>query len=358
MTTLDDRRVTAKLDPGDMLQQVRSLPAQLAGAARVRDALGQAFGNTRLPLDGVREAVVCGMGGSAIGGDFTALWAANAGVRVSVWRGYGLPSWVENRHLLLFSSYSGNTEETLSAYAASANTSVARVCVTTGGQLAAWARRDGVPLVTLPAGLQPRAALGHSLVAQLVVLHAAGLLDDPVPWLLTAAKQLENAQALFDVDVPEAGNPAKQLARRLHGVLPVLCSGDGLTRVVALRWKGQLNENAETLALQSVLPEMNHNEIMAWTTLPEVRRLVRVFFLRDPDDAPAVQKRMQVTQELLAGRVQGMETIDADTGNPLERMLLGAHRCDFASVYVAFLYGVDPTPVEQINQLKERLATG
>jgi glucose/mannose-6-phosphate isomerase len=203
--------------------------------------------------------------------------------------------------------------------------------------------------------LQPRAALGHSLVAQLVVLHAAGLAADPAAELVVAARRLDEQQGALVPEAPAARNPAKQLAERLHHVLPFVCSGDAM-RAVATRFKGQLHENAETLAIASVLPEMNHNEIMAWSALPDVRARVRVLFVNDADDAAPVRARMQVTRELLNGRVQGCEWLDTHGSTRLERMLSTTHLFDFTSVYLAVLNGVDPTPVALIAQLKERLA--
>ncbi len=355
MNNLDDSGALAAADPGGMIGMVAGLPEQLARGAVVRSALGASAGPVAAPVS--RPVLVCGMGGSAIGGDMAAAWAATHGVRVAVHRGYGLPAWAGRETLVLFSSYSGNTEETLSAFDAAAAHGADRRSLATGGALAVRARAAGAPLVEIPSGgLQPRAALGHSLVAQLVQLHHAGVLPDPVADLERSAAHLRTLAGHYSPNVPEASNPAKRLARRWHEHLPVIYTGSGCMQPVGVRWRGQINENAKSLAVASVLPELDHNEIMGWTALPEVRRRVALVFLRDAQDAGAVDLRMRVTSEILAPRVGAVEWIESAGDTVLERMLGAAWLGDWASLYLAFLYGVDPTPVAEIDVLKSRLA--
>jgi len=350
---LDDSVALASADPGGMLRMVAGLPAQLARAASVRDG----FAAERGAPARSRAVLVCGMGGSAIGGDLAAVWAAAHGVRVAVHRGYGLPAWVDESTVLVFSSYSGNTEETLSAFDAAVGRGFGTRCIATGGALAARARTHGAPLVVLPGGLQPRAALGHSLVALLVQLHAAGLVPDATAALAAAAAHLGHLADDWGPHAAEARNPAKRLARRWHGCLPVLYTGLGLTQPVGVRWKGQIHENAKSFATVSVFPELDHNEIMAFTALPELRQKTILTFLRDRDDDAGTRRRMDVTAEILAPRVGAVEWIDTAGESPLERALAAVWLGDWASVYLAFLGGVDPTPVAEIEALKARLAS-
>lgn len=354
MTELDSMQAMQAADPSGMLAMVAGLPDQLARAAAARDALRASAG----PAGGrgPRSVVVCGMGGSAIGGDVAGVWAAVHGVRVTVHRGYGLPPWVGAGDLLVFSSYSGNTEETLSAFDAAAAHGAARRCLATGGALEARAAAARAPYLAMPGGLQPRAALGHSLVALLTQLHHAGVVPDPVPDLERATAWLRRLAVRYGPEVPEESNPAKQLARAWHGTLPVLYTGPGVTTPVGVRWRGQINENAKSLAITSALPELDHNEIMGWSALPELRRAATLVFLRDRDDDAAIRLRMQVTAEILAPRAGRLLWIDTPGETLLERLLGAVWLGDWASVYLAFLHGVDPTPVAEIQELKRRLA--
>jgi glucose/mannose-6-phosphate isomerase len=354
---LDDAAGLRRRDPGGMLAQVAGFPDQLGRAAEARRAFRAAHPGG-VAGDGRRSVLVCGMGGSAIGGEFAAAWAATHGVRVAVHRGYGLPAWVDAGTLLVFSSYSGNTEETLSAFAAAGSVGAPRLAIATGGALAERARAAGVPVYALPGGLQPRAALGHSLSALLVLLHESGAVAaDPQPELEAAARTLRAQAARWAPESPEADNPAKRLARILYGHLPCIYTGPGATAPVGVRWKGQLNENAKSLALAAVFPELDHNEIMGWHALPDVRRAARLLIVRDRDDGAPVHRRMQVTAEILAPRVAGIEWIDTEGETLLERILGAAYLGDHASVYLAFLNDVDPTPVAEIDVLKRRLAS-
>jgi glucose/mannose-6-phosphate isomerase len=354
---LDDPHALAGRDPGGMLQQVGGLPAQLRHAAVAMGAFRSSVAAAVPPAPG-RSVLVCGMGGSAIGGDMAAAWCAPRGVRIAVHRGYDLPAWVGPETQLVFSSYSGNTEETLSAFDAALQRGLRGVCIATGGELAARARRAGLPLYTIPAGLQPRAALGHSLAGLLMLLHATGLVEDPSAAIDAAARHLDTSAAAWGPASPVAANAAKRLAERCHGRLPVIYTGSGLTQPVGVRWRGQLNENAKSLAMVAAFPELDHNEIMAWQALPELRRVCLLLFLRDRDDSEPVARRMRITAEILTPSVGGLEWIDTSGEEPLARMLGLVWLGDWASVYLAFLNEIDPTPVAEIELLKRRLAQG
>jgi len=356
VTHLDDAAALRQLDPGGMLAQVGGMPEQLAGAGAARAAFrdGGGIGGTR--RDGIASVLVCGMGGSAIGGDIAAAWAAPQGLRIAVHRGYGLPAWVKADTLLVFSSYSGNTEETLAAFDASERLGAPRLIIATGGALAARGRAASVPVYAIPGGLQPRAALGHSLAALLVLLHESGWVADPLPELEAASRQLARLATAYGPEAPESDNRAKRLARLFHGRLPVIYTGSGLTAPIGVRWRGQIQENAKSFATSNVFPELDHNEIMSWQALPELRRMALVVLIRDRDDGAAVARRMTVTAEIIQPRVAAIESVDTEGQSALERQLGAVALGDWASVYLAFLNGVDPTPVAEIERLKQRLA--
>ena len=351
---LDDLDRLAAADPGGMLGQVADLPRQLAQAGGLA-APARAAVAALPPKRRWTDLLVCGMGGSAIGADYAAAWAMPQGARVVVHRGYGVPAWAGATTLFVFSSYSGDTEESIAAFEA-APRDAARLCLTTGGELGRRAAAEGVPVLSLPAGMQPRSALGHSLGALLWVLHASGLLQaSPSAALVAAAAQLEALAVSLAPETPEAENRAKQLARAGAGHLLWIVSGPGLLKPAARRFKAQQHENAKTLAFTSVVPEMNHNEIMA-SPLPEaICSRTRLVCLADPEDPEPVRRRLRLTEELLAPHLAGAEWLESSGPERLGRLLAVTLLVDYTSIYTAFLHGVDPLPVQRIQQFKERL---
>jgi len=353
VSRLDSPDRLRDLDPGSMLRQVADLATQLAHAGtrmpQVRVAI-EALDLQRPPT----ELLVCGMGGSAIGGDYAAAWGASRGARVQVHRNYGLPGWVSAQTLVLFCSYSGDTEETLSAFAA-VPAHVPHLCLTSGGELARRAAAAGVPVLSLAAGLQPRAALGHTLGAILWVLHCAKLLPaSPQPAIEAAARQLEQLASQLGPETPAVQNRAKQLAAMAADKVIWICTGSGLLEPVGRRWKAQLNENAKVMALASALPEMHHNEIMG----PDAYALggkVQLLLLADPQDPAPIRRRLQATADLLRPVLAGVEWLEPEAPDDLARMLEITMLADYTSVYLAFLRHVDPSPVERIQELKARL---
>jgi len=256
--------------------------AILGLGTHVRDALDRVDSARLRPLHAPGGVVVAGMGGSAVGGRL-AIGALGDRLRRPLVGadGYDLPSWVGEDVLVLCSSYSGGTEETLSCYEQARLRGAAMVAATTGGPLEERARRDGVPVIPLPPGFQPRAAVGYSLVCALEVAALAGASPSLRTELQAVAEPLEALAAQWGPD-GEEDSPAKDLARRLHGSMPVI-TGTTATAPVAYRWKCQLNENAKIPSFAGVLPEVDHNEICGWAAAAEYGELSAVF-LEDPDD--------------------------------------------------------------------------
>lgn len=311
------------------------------------------------------EILIAGLGGSAIGADLVRSYcAATRGadrVRISVWRGYGVPSTVDQRTIFIASSYSGDTEETLSAYDAARKRTSHLLCITTGGKLAARAQRHRVPCIIIPAGFQPRCALGYSFFPLLMtVLSHAGVDDSARRATMRALP--ETLQVLEELSQqcaePLATNPAYALARTLHGRCVVLYSSYERTDAVALRWRGQIQENAKQLAFSHVLPEMNHNEINGWQFPRDIIKQTAVILLRDRDDHRRVALRFQALEEILrVHNVKKIHTVQGKGSSLLARMMSLVYLGDWTSYYLALLNGVDPTPVPVISQLKQILAT-
>ncbi len=348
MTALD-RAAVAAVDAGGLIDDVLDLPNQL------RDALWRVESAAIEPLDCSGGLIVAGMGGSAIG---AGLAAAALGDRASrpilCSRDYGLPAWTTPDTTVLCASYSGETEETLAAFDAATALGARRVVATTGGSLAEAARADGVPVIPMPAALQPRAAVAYMLVAALETAALCGAGESLRAELDVAAAHAEDLVAVWRPEGPEDSLP-KTLARGLAGCVPTIV-GAGLTKPVAYRWKTQLNENAKVPCFFAELPEIDHNEIVGWDGAAELGSFAAVF-LDDRDLHPRVRERLVLTREAIAPNAVATHVIESRGETRTERVLSLVLLGDLLSLYVAVLRGVDPSPIEAIERLKGALAT-
>ncbi|HSL95554.1 MAG TPA: bifunctional phosphoglucose/phosphomannose isomerase [Thermoleophilia bacterium] len=300
---------------------------------------------------------VCGMGGSAIGGEVVLATAGELAVPAAVVRGYDLPAWVRPTTLVVAVSYSGETEETLACVETALSRGCRPVCVASGGRLAAIAAAEGLPAVSVPAGLQPRAALGVLATPVAAALAHAGLCADLAADVAEAEAVLDQLASDLAPEVPEEANGAKALARRLAARLVLAC-GAGVTTPVARRWKTQVNENAKAPAFWAELPELDHNEIEGWSSLPELAAGTQVVLLEDPEWPARLARRAHLTAAELAAHGAGVERLTARGSAPLARAASLIGLGDWVSYYLALLYGVDPTPVAAIESFKRRLAAG
>jgi glucose/mannose-6-phosphate isomerase len=341
-----DPRAIERADPQGMVRDVLDLRRQLGDALwRVESA--------RVPR-GERPAglVVCGMGGSAIGGDLAAAIVGRRALRpLRTARGYD-PRPAGPDTLVLCASYSGETEETLACFDAAGDAGAARVTLTTGGTLAARARKAGVPVIGAPSGMQPRAAVAYMTVGALECAAACGAAPSLRAEVEAAAGPLGERALEWG---PEAGaeSLAKELAARLRGTLPVVY-GAGRSAAVARRWKTQLNENAGVAAFFGELPEADHNEICGFEHGARLAPLAAVL-LHDPDDHPRIARRVELTAAALEAAGVQVERVPAPGDTPAERLLSQVLLGDLVSVYLAVLFGVDPTPVEAIERFKAAL---
>jgi glucose/mannose-6-phosphate isomerase len=348
--TLQMQDLIASLDPERMFDAIRAFPDHVReGWTRAADL------RVRHRASELSEVVFVGMGGSAIGADLVRTYCRDvARVPVSVVRDYTLPASVGEGALVIASSYSGGTEETLAAFREASLRGAAVYAVTSGGALLEHAERGDLPHVVIPGGLQPRAALGYSLGALLRMATKLGLCDVSDS---EYSEALALVQAGADTLADTASNEALDLARALRGTMPVVYTGPGLMQAVGVRWANQMQENAKQLAFGNVFAELNHNEIMGWEGTPEAkRRQLHVVVLRDAGDHPQIKKRIDATRGLLADEAAGWTEVAARGEGKLARMLSAIQLGDFVSYYLALLVGVDPTPVETIQQLKRTLA--
>lgn len=346
-----DKLDLGRLDPDDMLRRIRELPKQCTDAWSNAQAL-------KLPADYRRAAniVILGMGGSAIGGDLArTLVEQSCPAPITVSRDYDLPAYAGKDSLVIGCSYSGGTEETLSAFAQAAQRGCKLLAVSTGGQIVEDARRYGAPVLTYSYPSQPRGALGHSLTPLLSILFHLGFIADPWPDLQEAVTLMERQMPFLLPSSTQEKNPAKQIALKLYRRLPVIY-GAGILAEVARRWKGQVNENAKNWAFYDTLPELNHNSVVGFELPKDLLPHLLVVSLEAPANHPRVVVRQKVTRELL--QKAGVENlvVRAQGTSALAQMLSTIQLGDFASFYLAGLNDVDPTPVALIAYLKQRLA--
>jgi glucose/mannose-6-phosphate isomerase len=349
---------TSTLDPAaiDAVDESRQLDDILALPDQLRDALWRVESANLEPKEAFAGLVVAGMGGSAIGGALARAALGDRALRPFVIaRDYALPAWTSPETMVLCSSYSGNTEETLAAYEAARALAAHRVVATTGGKLAAIARDDGVPVVPLPGGFQPRAAVAYSLVVALEVAWLCGAGERLHAEIDVAAAHTENLIASWCPGGPQEEFP-KELARGLHGTVPQI-AGSGLTAPIAYRWKTQINENAKMPAFSAELPELDHNEIVGWQAAHDLGSFSAVF-LDDCDLHPRIRQRIELTRGLIAADAVATFRIETVGSTATERLLSLVVLGDLVSLYLAVLRGVDPGPVATIDRLKSALAGG
>ena len=347
MAALDAQAVAA-VDSTGQAAEILDLPTHL------RDALWRVDSAGVSSLDAPGGLVVAGMGGSAVGARLALGALADRLSRPFVVAdGYALPAWVGPEHLVLAASYSGSTEETLSAYDDAAARGARRIVATTGGPLAERARRDGVPVIPLPGGFQPRAAVGYGVVSALEAAALAGAGPSVRGEVEAAAGLLETLAAEWGPGGGEDGE-AKRLAHALHGTVPVVV-GFEATASVAYRWKCQINENASLPAFAGVLPEVDHNEVVGWPAAAGFGRFALVS-LEDPSGHPRNVARAELTADIAGQGAAVVERVTARGESVLERMLSLVLLGDLVSLYLAVLAGVDPVDIAPITQLKAALA--
>jgi glucose/mannose-6-phosphate isomerase len=323
---------------GDMLDAVRAMPDHL------RDALWR-IESARAQTMEAPAAFVCGMGGSAIGGDLAAAALSDRLTKPLITaRGYELPPWAPAGAAVLCSSYSGDTEETLACYAAAEALGAQRLVATTGGELAEAARRDGVPVIGLPAGLQPRAAVGYMfcVAAELAALAVAA------PRINT---EIDAAASHLGEDFAAAEARAAELASQIGDATPVIYGSD-LTAPVAYRWKTQVNENAKLPAFSSALPEADHDELAGWSG---AGGRFAAIFLEDRDQHPRERRRFELTAEAVEPHAAAVFRIETEGEPRTERLLHAVMLGDLVSLELAKGRGVDPLPVEAIERFKSEL---
>lgn len=307
--------------------------------------------STEVPtLDRITNIVLAGMGGSAFPAVFIKSWPGTT-VPFEIVRDYEIPAYVDEKTLFISSSYSGNTEETLSALDQAESAGAQIVAIAAGGKLADQAREKNHPLFEIPGGIQPRMSSFYFLAALVQLLESLGLArQGSLSELRATAAWLKNQTATWKPEVPTDKNPAKQLALELIGKSVVVYSGPKLFPA-ANKLKICLNENAKNVAWANQYPELNHNEFIGWSSHP-TEKPYAVVELRSNLEHERTQKRFEVTERLLSGKRPAPEVVEPQGDTLIKQLLWAANFGDFTSLYVAILNGLNPTPVDLVEKLK------
>ncbi|MBS3817110.1 MAG: bifunctional phosphoglucose/phosphomannose isomerase [Candidatus Thermoplasmatota archaeon] len=343
---LDDPEKMKELDSQDMLQVLEEFPDQIEEVVA-----GSEY--NLLPFQ-PENIVVTGMGGSAIVGDTLKSFLSNRiSIPISVNRDYNLPSSVDKDTLLFVVSYSGNTEETLSAAREGLEEDAKVVAISSDGELKEICEEKGIVFIKAPEGYPPRGAFAFLFIPVLQLLSELLIYDSDVA-ILDAVSELKELRDEIKMDVPTEENRAKKLAKRIKGKVPIIY-GHSIYNAVANRWHTQFNENAEILSWFGAFPEMNHNEVVGWKGDDNTSQFIPIL-LRDEKEAEKINRRIELTKELVfEGEVEDMIEIWTEADTQLARILSLVYLGDYISIYLALLRGKNPSPVKIIDELKENL---
>ena len=340
------------IDKSNMLDGLIRFPEQTKEALTIAETM------ERVNFLKVDNVIVAGMGASAISGDIMAsLFRNTLDVPLVVNKDYDLPKWVNKDTLVICISYSGNTDETLSAFKIAYQKKCKMICISTGGKLQEFAEKRQVPFVKIPSGLQPRAATAYLLFPSIMFLKKIGLIktniDADIQETIAVTQAFASAN---NKTIPEENNLAKQLATKLHNTIPQIY-GWGIYTPVATRWRHQLNENSKVIARTDIAPDCNHNDIVGWSANPEISKQFSVILFRDKDEESLdMMTRLNFMRDLFGNTAGSITEVFPKGKSQLAKMMYMMCLGDLTSCYLAIKRGIDPSPVDIIKELKKRLA--
>lgn len=350
MKEIDIETIKSK-DKSDMLSLLLDFPYQIKDAAKI----GKMYKLIKGHFD---KIVFSGVGGSAIGADLIRSYLyRECRVPIIVNRDYTLPAFVDTKTLFIVSSYSGNTEETLSAYKEGLKKGAKIIIITSDGELKRLASKDGFPCITIPQNLPPRCALGYSSIPIIVLFSRLGLIpnkDRDIEDALLTLMKLKKIS--LSPQIKEDKNIAKNIAKVLFNKYAIIYGANQYIDSVVTRWRGQLAENAKSISSTHLFPEMNHNEIVGWRNPKSVMKDLVVILLRDKGDYIRVKKRMDISKSIIEKEGVKVIEVHSEGKSILSRIFSLIYIGDFVSFYLAILNDVDPTPVDNVTYLKKELA--
>ena len=335
-----------KIDIDGMQGQIGSLYDQISRSIDIMNSFKNKNHSYSNIIKNYNQILIIGMGGSAIGADFArTIVGDSVSIPISVIRDYSIPNWVDSNTFVIASSYSGNTEETLSAYNECLKRKCSSIVISTGGELTQIATDNKIGVIKLPVGYQPRAAVGYSLSVLLLLFVEMGLISEEI------------LEELNNVNSNQLGvkyiDEAKTIAQKLFKKFPIIYSGSGYMEILSTRLRGQLAENAKILSYQSTFPEHNHNEIEGWSeNLIDMNSQFSIVWIKDKGDSVYVKKRMNIVEDIISKYPGQQFKIEISSQSVLERVFAMIHTIDWVSFYLALLYDKNPSPVDNISKLK------
>jgi glucose/mannose-6-phosphate isomerase len=345
---LDDLKEIAKVDRSNMIDFCIETPKHYERASKLVKAISIDYAKPE-------TIIVAGMGGSAIGGELTKDWARDELVTpIEVCREYSLPQYADKNTLVIVVSYSGETEETLSVFLEAIKRRCMTFCISSGGLLGEFAEKLSIPYMLVPSGMAPRASLPYLFVPLPLLLEKVGLVSKVNSEISDAIK---NLKIISDANSPEKSlskSLAKRLASSLSDTIPVIY-GFGIYCSVAHRLKTQFNENSKIPSKWDCFSELDHNEVVGWEAANELGKHFSTVFIRDDNESEAIRARIGITEELMRKKSLKIYEINSIGKSKIAKMSSVMCIGDFASVYLAIMRGIDPTPVKSIGSLKKKL---
>jgi glucose/mannose-6-phosphate isomerase len=342
--------MTKFIDPQGMKDAVYNFADDINKASKIgkKIILNKKYNN-------IHNIIVVGMGGSAIGGDINKMLLKNdLSIPLIVSRNYFIPKWANKHSLVVVSSYSGGTEETLSAFKDALSKECQIYGITTGGILSKELSSNDLDFILIPSGLQPRAALAYSFVPMLYLFLHLGLIKiDLNNNLMNSIKLLKSVRD--DYMLNDQKNPTWVLSNKIFNTIPILYGETDNTSVIALRWSNQLSENSKMLAFCNEIPEFNHNEIVGWENNPNLIEKLSIIWLSDESDQERISIRQKISEKILETMVKNQFKISLHGSSRFDRLLHLMHFGDWVSLWCAYLHGTDPSPVDKISRLKKEL---
>ncbi|MCS7096222.1 MAG: bifunctional phosphoglucose/phosphomannose isomerase [Candidatus Bathyarchaeota archaeon] len=347
--TLDRMDEIRRIDKNGMLSFCMDAPKHYEKAAKMAE-------NIVIEYSKPKTIIVSGMGGSAIGGELLKDWAwSKLDVPIEVCRDYSLPAYVKKSTLVFIVSYSGETEETLSAFLEAIKRKCMIICISSGGILASFAEEMNLPIFKVPAGIPPRAALPYLFIPMLVFMEKLNLASNVEGEISEAAIIMRKLCAENSPETPSKENFSKELALCINGTVPVIYAFS-FYRSVAQRFKQQFNENSKIPAKYEIFPELNHNEVAGWEGAGVISKYFSAVIIRDENEGGEIRSRIEATKEAVLKDLAGIYEIWSKGESRLAKMLSTLLIGDFVSVYLAILRGIDPAPVKTIELIKKNLA--